>query len=142
MPFETLSSASRRIAVIGGGISGMAAAHLLATDNAVVLFEAEPRLGGHARTVMAGKRGDQPVDTGFIVYNKVNYPHLVRLFEKLSVPVVKSNMTFGASIAGGKLEYGLRNLAAVFAQKRRLADPRFLGMLRDVLRFNARAEQA
>jgi uncharacterized protein len=142
MPFETLSSASRRIAVIGGGISGMAAAHLLATDNAVVLFEAETRLGGHARTVLAGKRGDQPVDTGFIVYNKVNYPHMVRLFEKLSVPVVESNMTFGASIAGGKLEYGLRNLGAVFAQKRRLADPRFLGMMRDVLRFNARAEQA
>ncbi len=142
MPFETLSSASRRIAVIGGGISGMAAAHLLATDHAVVLFEAANRLGGHARTKVAGKRGDQPVDTGFIVYNRVNYPHLVRLFEKLSVPVVKSSMTFGASIAGGKLEYGLRNLGAVFAQKRRLADPRFLGMMRDVLRFNARAEQA
>ena len=69
MPFERLTAASRRIAVIGGGISGMAAAHLLAADNAVVLFEAERRLGGHARTVMAGKRGDQPVDTGFIVYN-------------------------------------------------------------------------
>ena len=58
MPFETLGSAPRRIAVIGGGISGMAAAHLLAPDNAVVLFEAEARFGGHARTVLAGKRGD------------------------------------------------------------------------------------
>ena len=95
MPFETIDPASRRIAVIGGGISGMAAAHLLANDNAVVLFEAEPRLGGHARTVLAGKRGDQPVDTGFIVYNRVNYPHLVALFEKLGVPVVESSMTFG-----------------------------------------------
>ena len=80
MPFERLTAAPRRIAVIGGGISGMAAAHLLAADNAVVLFEAEHRLGGHARTVMAGKRGDQPVDTGFIVYNSVNYPNLVALF--------------------------------------------------------------
>ncbi|MEH6776458.1 MAG: FAD-dependent oxidoreductase, partial [Cereibacter changlensis] len=62
MPFETVKFASRRVAVIGGGISGMAAAHLLSRDHAVVLFEAEPRLGGHARTVMAGKRGDQPVD--------------------------------------------------------------------------------
>ncbi len=141
MPFETRSPASRRIAVIGGGISGMAAAHLLATDNAVVLFEAEGRLGGHARTLMAGRRGDQPVDTGFIVYNKANYPHLVALFDKLAVPVVESNMTFGASIDGGKLEYGLRSLGALFAQKRRIADPRFLGMLRDILRFNARAEQ-
>ena len=142
MPFETINPASRRIAVIGGGISGMAAAHLLANDNAVVLFEAEARLGGHARTVMAGKRGDQPVDTGFIVYNRVNYPHLVALFEKLAVPVVESSMTFGASIAGGKLEYGLRSLDALFAQRKRIVDPRFLGMLRDILRFNARAESA
>lgn len=141
MPFETLTPASRRIAVIGGGISGMAAAHLLANDSAVVLFEAENRLGGHARTRMAGKRGDQPVDTGFIVYNNANYPNLVALFEKLAVPVVPSNMSFGASIAGGKLEYGLRNLDALFAQRRRIADPRFLRMLRDIVRFNDRAEQ-
>ena len=141
MPFENQNPASRRIAVIGGGISGMAAAHLLANDNAVVLFEAEPRLGGHARTVLAGKRGDQPVDTGFIVYNKANYPHLVQLFDKLTVPVTESSMTFGASIAGGRLEYGLRNLDALFAQRKRIVDPRFLGMLRDIMRFNARAEQ-
>ncbi len=140
MPFETLDSASRRIAVIGGGISGMAAAHLLATESAVVLFEAEKRLGGHARTVLAGKRGDQPVDTGFIVYNKANYPHLVKLFAALDVPVTESSMTFGASIAGGRLEYGLRSLDALFAQRKRIADPRFLGMLRDIMRFNARAE--
>ena len=142
MPFETLGSAPRRIAVIGGGISGMAAAHLLAPDNAVVLFEAEARLGGHARTVLAGKRGDQPVDTGFIVYNRVNYPHLVALFQSLGVPVTQSTMTFGASVAGGKLEYGLRSLGALFAQRWRIADPRFLGMLRDIMRFNARAEAA
>ena len=141
MPFETRSPASRRIAVIGGGISGMAAAHLLAKDNAVVLYEAEGRLGGHARTKMAGKRGDQPVDTGFIVYNNANYPHLVALFKELAVPVVDSNMSFGASINGGKLEYGLTSLNALFAQRKRVADPRFLGMLRDILRFNARAEQ-
>ncbi len=139
MPFETFNAAPKRIAVIGGGISGMAAAHMLAAQNAVVLFEAERRLGGHARTVLAGKRGDQPVDTGFIVFNKVNYPHLCALFDRLSVPIVKSDMTFGASIDGGRFEYGLRDLAAVFAQKRNLANPRFWGMLRDVLRFNARA---
>ncbi len=138
MPFEAGAKTPRRIAVIGGGISGMGAAHFLSRDNAVVLFEAEKRLGGHARTVIAGKRGDQPVDTGFIVYNYVNYPHLVRLFEELDVPVTKSNMSFGASIAGGRLEYGLRNFNAIFAQKRNLADPRFLRMLRDILRFNAR----
>lgn len=141
MPFERFSAAPRRIAVIGGGISGMAAAHLLAADNAVVLFEAEPRLGGHARTVLAGKRGDQAVDTGFIVFNRVNYPHLVALFEKLGVPVARSCMSFGASIDGGRVEYGLKDLNAVFAQRSNLFSPTFLGMLRDVMRFNARALQ-
>lgn len=139
MPFETSDFARRRVAVIGGGISGMAAAHLLSKDHAVVLYEAEPRLGGHARTVMAGKHGTQPVDTGFIVFNKVNYPHLTRLFDELSVPVVKSDMSFGASVRGGRLEYGLKDIRAVFAQKRNIADPRFLNMLMDVLRFNAHA---
>jgi predicted NAD/FAD-binding protein len=142
MPFETFAAPPRRIAVIGGGISGMAAAHFLAADNAVVLFEAEGRLGGHARTVIAGKRGDQPVDTGFIVYNRVNYPHLVRLFEKLDVPVTESDMSFGASIAGGRLEYALANLDAMFAQRKNLLSPAFLRMCRDILHFNKHAVAA
>jgi predicted NAD/FAD-binding protein len=141
MPFERLSAAPRRIAVIGGGISGMAAAHLLAQDHAVVLFEAERRLGGHARTVMAGKCGDQPVDTGFIVYNNANYPHLSDLFQRLGVPVTESTMSFGASIGGGRMEYGLASYDAIFAQRRNAFDPRFLGMLRDIMRFNARAPE-
>lgn len=141
MPFEHFGTSPRRVAVIGGGISGMAAAHLLARDHAVVLFEAEGRLGGHARTVMAGKRGDQPVDMGFIVFNNVNYPHLVKLFDDLSVPVAKSNMSFGASIDGGRIEFGLRNLNAVFAQRRNIANPAYLRMLRDIFRFNANADR-
>jgi len=87
----------KRIAVIGGGISGMGAAQMLGDTHSVTLLEAAPRLGGHARTVVAGKSGDQPVDTGFIVFNYANYPHLVKMFEQLNVPVVKSNMSFGAS---------------------------------------------
>ena len=139
MPFETPGSLPRRIAVIGGGISGMAAAHLLADENAVVLFESEKRLGGHARTVMGGKRGDQPVDTGFIVFNKVNYPHLTALFDRLDVPYVESSMSFGASIDGGRVEYGLASLDTLFAQRRNIVSPRFLGMITDILRFNKHA---
>jgi len=139
MPFETAAGGPRRIAVIGAGISGLGVAHLLATDHRVTLFEAEARLGGHARTVIAGKRGDQPVDTGFIVFNYVNYPHLTTLFRDLDVPVAKSDMSFGASLDGGAFEYGLRNLKAVFAQPSNAMNPKFLGMLRDVLKFNARA---
>jgi predicted NAD/FAD-binding protein len=142
MPFEMPPLAPRRIAVIGGGISGMAAAHLLARDHAVVLYEAAPRLGGHARTVMAGKRGDQPVDTGFIVFNKVNYPNLVGLFDRLQVPVCESDMGFGASFGGGRLEYALRNLDTVFAQRRNLVNPAYLRMLRDILHFNRNARAA
>ncbi|MDT8857350.1 FAD-dependent oxidoreductase [Paracoccaceae bacterium Fryx2] len=142
MSFDMPNHASRRVAVIGAGISGMAAAWQLATDHAVVLFESEARLGGHARTVLAGKRGDQPVDTGFIVFNHVNYPHLVGLFDRLGVPTVKSDMSFGASIDGGRLEYSFKSLNTIFAQRRNIVNPRFLGMLRDVLRFNARARQA
>ncbi len=136
MPFETIRPNAQRIAVIGGGISGMGAARFLASDHEVVLYEAEPRLGGHARTVVAGRNGDQPVDTGFIVFNYANYPHLASLFDDLNVPVVPSNMSFGASINGGAFEYGLASLGALFAQKRNAANPKFLRMVRDILYFN------
>ena len=139
MPFENSATPARRIAIVGGGISGMAAAHLLGADHAVVVFEGASRLGGHARTVIAGKRGDQPVDTGFIVFNRVNYPHLVRLFEDLQVPVTESNMSFCASIDGGRIEYGLASLDALFAQRKNAVNPRFLRMVRDVLHFNKNA---
>ena len=139
MPFEMTDTPARRIAVIGGGISGLAAAYLMSQRHRVTLFEAEPRLGGHARTVVAGKRGDQPVDTGFIVFNYTNYPHLTALFEKLNVPVATSNMSFGVSMAGGRYEYSLSGLDEIFATRTNLADPRHLRMIRDILRFNKQA---
>lgn len=142
MPFETLSTAPKRIAVIGGGISGLGAAHLLSKSHRVTLFEADRRLGGHARTVLAGKNGDQPVDTGFIVYNETNYPHLTRLFEDLDVPIIESNMSFGASLNGGALEYALHGVDAVFAQRKNLLSPKYLKMIRDIQKFNAQAYQA
>ncbi len=142
MSFDAPPARHQRIAIIGGGISGLAAALLLAPRHRVTLFEAEPRLGGHARTVLAGLRGDQPVDTGFIVFNYANYPHLTRLFADLDVPVERSNMSFGASLDGGRVEYALRSLDALFGQRRNLASPGFLAMVRDILRFNARAEAA
>ena len=142
MPFEQRGTTARRIAVIGGGISGMGAAHFLSKRQNVVLFEAETRLGGHARTVMAGKNGDQPVDTGFIVFNRVNYPHLVQLFQDLDVPVTESDMSFGVSACAQRMEYGLASVDAVFAQRRNLVHPKFLRMIRDILTFNKGAEAA
>lgn len=142
MPFEHQAAVPRKIAVIGAGISGLGAAQMLSDDHRVTLFEAAPRLGGHARTVMAGKRGDQPVDMGFIVFNYANYPRLTALFQDLNVPVAKSDMSFGVSIDGGALEYGLDSIDALFAQRGNVASPRFLRMIRDIFRFNARAEAA
>ena len=142
MPFETGTAVPRKIAVIGAGISGMGAAHALAKDHKVVLFEAEERLGGHARTRMAGPNRDQAVDTGFIVFNNANYPHLTKLFEELDVPVTKSNMSFGASFSGGRMEYGLASMNALFAQRSNIASPKFLRMVRDILKFNAKGLQA
>ena len=142
MPFETNALAPKKIAVIGAGISGMGAAHMLAENHRVTLFEAEPRLGGHARTIMAGKNGNQPVDTGFIVFNFANYPNLTSLFDKLDVPIAKSEMSFAASLNGGQIEYGLASLDTLFAQRRNAFNFKFLAMMRDLLRFNAKALEA
>ncbi|NDV01441.1 NAD(P)/FAD-dependent oxidoreductase [Pseudoroseicyclus tamaricis] len=142
MSFDAAPTRPQRIAIIGAGISGLAAAWLLSPKHRVTLFEAAPRLGGHARTVIAGKWGDQPVDTGFIVFNYANYPHLTRLFHELDVPVAKSEMSFGATIDAGRVEYGLRNLSALAAQRANLLRPGFMRMVRDIFRFNAGAETA
>ena len=126
----------KKIAVVGGGISGLGAAYALSNTYQVTLFEAENRLGGHARTVFSGKRGQQPVDTGFIVFNYPNYPELTQLFSELNVPIAKSDMSFGASLKDGKIEYALRNFDAIFAQRKNLLNPKFVKMVWDINRFN------
>lgn len=142
MSFDAHAICPQRIAIVGGGISGLAAAYLLASHNAVTLYEAAPKLGGHARTIIAGRYGDQPVDTGFIVFNYANYPHLTRMFMDLDVPVKPSNMSFGASIEDGRVEYALSDLRTLFGQRRNLVRPGFLRMVRDIIKFNAQAEAA
>ncbi|MEM8553477.1 MAG: FAD-dependent oxidoreductase [Pseudomonadota bacterium] len=137
--------ARKTIAVVGAGISGMGAAHFLAAHHDVTLFEAENRLGGHARTIHAGIRGDQPVDTGFIVFNHENYPNLRRLFADLDVPTSKADMSFSVSLNAGEFEYALkrdRPLNGILAQPANVFRPKYLQMLRDILRFNAHARAA
>ncbi|WP_170550131.1 NAD(P)/FAD-dependent oxidoreductase [Ruegeria atlantica] len=140
--FDETRGVRKKIAVVGAGISGLSAAYYLSKNNDVTVFEAEPRLGGHARTVMAGKNGDQPVDTGFIVFNYATYPYLTRLFDELNVPVIKSEMSFGATIDNGRIEYGLNNLRTLTAQKRNLARPAYYKMIADILRFGKEAPEA
>lgn len=129
-----------RIAVIGGGISGLAAAWLLSRRHEVVLYEAEPRLGGHARTVEApGPRGPVPVDTGFIVFNEVNYPHLTALLGHLGVATHDSDMSFAVTVDDGAIEYGSQGINAALAQRANALRPAFWRMMRDILVFNRTA---
>ncbi|MCW5687216.1 MAG: FAD-dependent oxidoreductase [Pseudolabrys sp.] len=121
-----------KIAVIGTGISGMSAAWLLQQRHDVTVYERASRLGGHSNTVDVAAI---PIDTGFIVYNPVNYPNLTALFDHFDVPTKTSDMSFGVSLDGGALEYSGSDLAGLFAQKRNLLRPRFLSMLRDLMRF-------
>ena len=136
MTFQKMPIRPKKIAVIGGGVSGLGAAYALSNTYQVTLFEAENRLGGHARTVFAGKNGQQPVDTGFIVFNYPNYPELSQLFSELNVPIAKSDMSFGASLKDGTIEYALRNFDAIFAQRKNVLNPRFVKMVWDINRFN------
>tara|TARA_B100000963_G_scaffold355257_1_gene373142 strand:- start:3289 stop:4587 length:1299 start_codon:yes stop_codon:yes gene_type:complete len=136
MTFQKMPIRPKKIAVVGGGISGLGAAYALSNTYQVTLFEAENRLGGHARTVFSGKSGQQPVDTGFIVFNYPNYPELTQLFSDLNVPIAKSDMSFGASLKDGKIEYALRNFDAIFAQRKNLLNPKFIKMVWDINRFN------
>jgi len=130
-----------RIAIIGTGISGLGAAYLLNRHHDVTVYEKAARIGGHTRTLTLDYEGTRvPVDTGFIVFNEKNYPQLTAMFRHLNVPVQKSDMTFAASIRDGWLEWGARDANAMFAQRRNLLRPRFGGLLRDVLHFNAHAE--
>ena len=126
-----------KIGIIGTGITGMAAAWLLHRDHEITVFEQNGYVGGHSNTVDAPGRDGRPVpvDTGFIVYNELTYPNLIRLFEHLSVPTQPSDMSFAVSIDDGRLEYSGNNIATLFAQRRNLLRPAHYAMLRDILRF-------
>ena len=134
-----------KVAIVGSGISGLAAAHRLREHAHVTLFEAGNYFGGHTHTVditLPTQQGRQTwgVDTGFLVFNERTYPRLIALLAELEVETASSDMSFSVQVPGARgsrsLEWSGSNLATVFAQKRNLVSPRFLGMLTDLLRFN------
>jgi len=128
------------IAIVGSGISGLGASLLLSQKHNVTLFEEENYLGGHTRTVDVGFQGTSvAVDTGFIVYNEVNYPNLTGMFRYLGVDTQESGMSFGVSVDRGFLEYGTDGLGALFSQPSNLFRWQFWGLLKDLLRFNRNA---
>lgn len=127
-----------RVAVIGSGISGLACAWLLSEKHEVTLFERALKLGGHTNTVpVTTPSGEQPVDTGFIVYNEANYPLLTAMFRELGVATRHSDMSFGVSIADGAYEYAGDTLATLFLQASNLVSRKHWRMLLEILRFNA-----
>ncbi len=134
-----------RIAIVGSGISGLAAAHRLRQHAHISLFESGDYFGGHTHTVdvtLPTTDGPQTwgVDTGFLVFNERTYPQLIALLAELNVATAPSDMSFSVqapAVYGQEaLEWSGSNLATVFAQKRNLASPKFWGMLSDLLRFN------
>ena len=131
-----------RIAIVGTGIAGLTCAHLLSNRHDVTVFERDDRPGGHTNTVRVDL-GDEThqVDTGFIVYNERNYPGLVRLFDRLGIPTKPSDMSFSVSDADTGLEWRGTSPRTVFAQRRNLLRPEFLGMLSDVAGFNRSARR-
>jgi len=130
-----------RVAVIGAGISGIAAAHNAQQFADVTLYEAGTVLGGHTDThnLFVDDRSFA-VDSGFIVFNPRHYPLFSRWLDGLGVASKPTDMSFGVSLAGG-LEYGTSDLKALFCQRRNLLRPDFLAMLRDIGRFYRRAQR-
>ena len=123
-----------KIAVVGTGIAGNVAAHLLAGDHDLTVFEQNDYVGGHTNTVRVDAAdGPHEVDTGFIVFNEERYPSFVKLLRKLDVPSQPSSMSFSVHSEVDGLEYSNR---ALFAQRRNAFKPQFWRMIADIVRFN------
>lgn len=130
-----------KIAVIGSGISGLGAAYILSRSHEVHLFEASNRLGGHAHTsLIKDQDGDVPVDTGFLVYNELTYPHLMAFFAHLKVNTAESDMSLSIRNSGTGLEWSGTNLNSIFGQRKNLLKPSFHLMLLEILRFHREVE--
>ena len=131
-----------KIAIIGSGIAGNMAAYRLSRAHEVTVFEKRGRAGGHSATKDIDYDGTpMAVDTGFIVYNELNYPGLVALFAELGVKTEASDMSFAFSADKGRFEWSGQSIAAVFAQKRNWLNPLFWLMLRDIFKFNRLAAE-
>ena len=130
-----------RIAIVGTGISGLVAAHLLHREHEMAVFEAAPRLGGHTNTAeVESEDGPLAIDTGFIVFNDRNYPRFEALLRELGVATQASHMSFSVSDGRGEFEYA-GTPRGLFARPAHLVSPSFLGMLRDWRRFNREARE-
>lgn len=126
-----------KLAIIGTGISGLACAHFLKGDFDLTLYEKDGRIGGHSNTVEVPENGKMlPLDTGFMVYNEVTYPHLTRLFKELNVDTKPTDMSFSVQHADAGIEFNGGSVNLLFSQRKNLLRPRFWKMLLQINRFN------
>lgn len=133
---------SAKVAIIGSGISGLTTAYLLNRSCDITLYEKADRLGGHTATIDVEHEGKQyAIDTGFIVYNDWTYPNFIKLLDQLNVSTQPTSMGFSVSNDSGSFEYAGNNLNTLFAQRKNIFSPKFLGMLRDIIRFNRAAKR-
>ena len=129
-----------KIAVIGSGISGLAAAYYLSKKHKVDLLEQDDHFGGHSYTYDIKEDNKvTSVDLGFIVFNEQTYPNLIKFFHELEVPFEKSNMSFAVSIKNTNVEYGGSGLNAIFANKKNLFNIKFLKMINEIVSFYKKA---
>ena len=131
-----------RIAIVGTGVSAMTAAYLLSREHDITVFDKAGYVGGHTNTLDIDIEGtNYPVDTGFIVFNDWTYPNFIKLLDQLGVGSRESTMSFSVACDRTGLEYNGGSIAGLFAQKRNLVSPKFLGMLKDILKFNKLAKR-
>ena len=125
-----------KIAIVGSGIAGMSCAYFLRNDYDITFYEKNDYIGGHTNTRIAYENGKEvPIDTGFMVFNNHTYPNLIKLFTELEIESYPTNMSFGVQQTRHNIEMAFSNLKTLFAQKRNLLNPKFLRMIRDILRF-------
>ena len=121
-----------KIAVIGSGISGLSSAYFLSKKHKVDLFEKNDYFGGHSYTIEVSSNNSKEttsLDLGFIVFNKINYPNLLNLFEKLQVNYEKSNMSFSVSVKNSNIEYSGSGLRGLFGNKYNIFNLNFIKMI-------------
>lgn len=124
------------IAIVGTGVAGLGCAWNLRHHARLTLLEKDARPGGHTNTVTVEESGRRlPIDTGFIVFNKVTYPNLCRLFAELEVPIKPSEMSFSVQHLPTGLEYNGMGVNKIFAQRRNFFRPRFHRLLSQIQRF-------
>lgn len=136
---------SKKIAIVGTGISGLTCGHLLHKNNDITIFEANDYIGGHTATVDIEVSGrEYAIDTGFIVYNDWTYPNFIKLLTKLQVKTQPTEMSFSVKNTAENLEYNGNTLNTLFAQRRNFLRPKFIRIVRDILKFNkvCKAEHA